>query len=74
MSKGIKAFNFKPGHVLSGRYEVMSRLGAGWEGEVYLIHELGTRIERTAKFFFPQRNARDRAARLYAKKLHKLRH
>lgn len=31
-------------------------------------------IERAAKFFYPHRNLRDRSARFYARKLHKLRH
>ncbi|MEJ2108087.1 MAG: protein kinase [Acidiferrobacteraceae bacterium] len=70
----ITEFYFYPGRILAGRYEVISRLGAGWEGEVYLIREVATGIERTAKFFFPQRNPRDKAAKFYAKKLHKLRH
>ncbi len=69
----IDAFDFPAGKVLRGKYEILTHLGAGWEGEVYLIRELSTGIERTAKFFFPQRNVRDRAAIFYAKKLHKLR-
>ncbi len=70
----IKAFDFLPGRVLANRYEVASRLGRGWEGEVYLIRELATGIERTAKFFFPHRNRRDKAALFHANKLHALRH
>ncbi|HHM04247.1 MAG TPA: serine/threonine protein kinase [Gammaproteobacteria bacterium] len=69
----IDSFNFKAGKLLRDRYEVVTRLGAGWEGEVYLIRERPTGIERTAKFFFPERNINDRAAIFYAKKLHKLR-
>lgn len=69
----IKAFNLAPGQVLAGKYEVLDRLGAGWEGEVYLIRERATGIERTAKLFFPQRNVRERTSRFYAKKLHALR-
>ncbi|HKK05816.1 MAG TPA: protein kinase [Gammaproteobacteria bacterium] len=69
----IEAFNFAPGRVLAGKYEVITRLGAGWEGEVYLIREQATGIERTAKLFFPHRNPRDRNAKFYATKLHKLR-
>lgn len=70
----INTFGFEPGQLLAGKYEVVSRLGAGWEGEVYLIIERRTGIERAGKLFFPQRNERDRAALFYAKKLHKLRH
>ncbi|MDX1433847.1 MAG: protein kinase [Gammaproteobacteria bacterium] len=68
----IYEFNLGPGRVLSGRYEVVSFLGGGWEGEVYRVRERATGIERTAKLFFPQRNVRDRAVKFYAKKLHKL--
>jgi len=70
----IDAFNLAPGRILARKYEVLGLLGAGWEGEVYLIRELATDIERTAKLFFPQRNERDKNALFYAKKLHKLRH
>ena len=70
----IRSFDFEPGQRLAGKYEVVCRLGAGWEGEVYLLEELRTGIERAGKIFFPQRNQRDRAAMFYAKKLHKLRH
>jgi serine/threonine protein kinase len=69
----IEAFNFRAGKRLRGGYEIVTHLGAGWEGEVYLIRERSTGIERTAKFFFPHRNERDRASIFYAKKLHKLR-
>ncbi len=72
--KRISAFDLEPGSTLLGKYRVLERLGAGWEGEVYLVLELGTRIERTLKIFFPQRNPRDSALRRYARKLHKLRH
>lgn len=70
----IDSFDFYPGRVLAGKYEIVMQLGGGWEGEVYLIREIATGIERTAKFFFPQRNIRDKAVKYYAKKLHKLRH
>ena len=70
----ISSFDFHPGRVLVKKYEVLSRLGAGWEGEVFKVKELRTDIERAAKFFFPQRNPKDRAAIFYATKLHKLRH
>lgn len=72
-AKKIKAFSLEPGTIISNKYEVISQLGQGWEGEVYLIKELSTGIERTAKFFFPNRNLRDKNLRSYARKLHKLR-
>ena len=67
------SFNLKPGRILARKYEVMSRLGSGWEGEVYNIRELETGIERAAKLFFPNRNINNRASIAYAKKLHALR-
>ncbi len=69
----INSFDFEPGRKLGGKYEVMSKLGEGWEGEVYLVKENATGIERAAKFFFPHRNPQDKALNFYAKKLHKLR-
>ncbi len=69
----IDRFDFLPGRVLARKYELLSRLGSGWEGEVYMVRELSTRIERAAKFFFPTRNPHDRTATFYARKLHKLR-
>lgn len=63
-----------PGRILGKKYEVTEMLGHGWEGEVYKIVELSTGIERAAKMFYPQRNTGDKTAKLYAKKLHKLRH
>ncbi len=69
----VKAFNFPTGRTLAKKYEVVSKLGGGWEGEVYLLREHSTGIERAAKFFFPQRNKRNKSLNFYAKKLHKLR-
>lgn len=74
MSQRVRSFALEPGRILARKYEVMERLGGGWEGEVYKVCELGTRIERAAKFFYPQRNPRNRAVRFYARKHHKLRH
>ncbi len=69
----IDGFDLRPGRVLARKYEVIELLGGGWEGEVYRVRELTTGIDRAAKFFFPQRNPRDKAVKFYAKKLHKLR-
>ncbi|MEJ2325147.1 MAG: serine/threonine protein kinase [Nitrospirota bacterium] len=38
----IEAFDLDPGRKLVGKYEVVSRLGSGWEGEVYKIVEVRT--------------------------------
>src|SRR5690606_2664553 len=70
----IDSFDLQPGRIIGRKYEVVEFLGMGWEGEVDKIVERSTGIERAAKLFFPQRNRRDRAAKLYARKLHKLRH
>ncbi|MGH9319525.1 MAG: protein kinase domain-containing protein [Vicinamibacteria bacterium] len=72
-SREIESFNLVPGRTLARKYEIVSRLGGGWEGEVYRIREKRTGIERAAKLFFPQRNLRNKAAKFYARKLHKLR-
>lgn len=70
----IKQFKFKEGHRLGKKYEIVKRLGGGWEGDVFIIRELLTGIERAAKFFLPQRNKNNSSVKFYAKKLHKLRH
>lgn len=72
--KHIESFEFEPGRIIAGKYEVLSFLGSGWEGEMYRVCERTTGVERAAKIFFPQRNWHDRATKFYAKKLHKLRH
>lgn len=73
-SSTTDTFDFSPGRLLAQKYEVIDRLGSGWEGEVYLLRELATGIERAAKVFFPKRNPRNRVLKFHAKKLHKLRH
>jgi serine/threonine protein kinase len=70
----IEAFELSPGRNLAGKYRIVSKLGSGWEGEVYKIAELRTDIERTAKLFYPHRNPNNRTLKRYAKRLHKLRH
>lgn len=59
--------------MLADKYRVLDCLGTGWEGEVYLVRERSTGIERAAKLFFPHRNKGERSSRFYAAKLHKLR-
>jgi len=69
----VEGFDLAPARILAGKYIVGTRLGSGWEGEVYKIVEKRTGIERTAKLFYPQRNPNNRTLKRYAKKLHKLR-
>jgi serine/threonine protein kinase len=71
--KDVESFELAPGRILAKKYEVIAVLGSGWEGEVYRIRETSTGIERAAKLFFPQRNRRNKSAKSYATKLHKLR-
>jgi len=70
----LNSFDFPAGRILARKYEIVTKLGQGWEGEVYLVKELATGIERAAKFFFPQRNVGNKAFKFYAQKLHKLRY
>ena len=50
----IESFDFAGrDRLIARKYEVVSHLGAGWEGEVYKIRERNTKIERAAKLFFP---------------------
>lgn len=69
----IEKFDFPSGMILDGKYRIVTQIGNGWEGEVYLLRECSTGIERAAKFWYPHRNPSNRAARFYARKLHKLR-
>lgn len=71
-SPRIEAFGFAPGRMLAGNYRVESKLGGGWEGEVYRVVEWRTGVHRAAKLFFPHRNEKDRAVTFYARKLDRL--
>ena len=70
----INAFDLPPGRTLASKYLIEAKLGGGWEGKVYKVVETRTGIPRAAKLFYPDRNVRDRAVRVYAKKLEQLRH
>ncbi len=69
----LSSFDFVSGRKIAGKFEVISKLGDGWEGEVYKVREIKTNIERAAKLFFPHRNIQEKSAKAYAQKLHKLR-
>ena len=71
-SKRITSFDFEAGKAISNKFKIMEKLGGGWEGEVYRIEEAMTGIKRAAKFFYPQRNVRNKTVKFHAKKLHKL--
>ncbi|MHC4793661.1 MAG: protein kinase [Planctomycetia bacterium] len=67
------SFDLPAGRVIGGKYEVVSHIGHGWEGEVYRIIERATGAVRAAKLFHPNRNIRDHAVLFYARKLERLR-
>ncbi|MEK9629450.1 MAG: serine/threonine-protein kinase [Nitrospinota bacterium] len=71
--KSFSTFDLQPGRKLAGKFEVISKLGNGWEGEVYKVREIKTKIVRAAKLFFPNRNLLEKSSKAYAQKLHKLR-
>ena len=70
----VKRFDFPPGRIVAGKYEVGPQLGSGYEGEVYAIVERATGIRRAAKFYYPHRDPMGKAAIVYARKLDALRH
>jgi len=69
----MTSFNLEAGDVLAGAYVVETKLGGGWEGEVYRVREKRSGGARAAKMFFPHRNKRDKAVRYHARKLERLR-
>src|SRR5690349_7339607 len=69
-----KRFDFAPGRLIAGKYQIERLLGSGWEGEVYAIVERTTGIRRAAKFYYPHRDPTGKAAITYARKLDALRH
>ncbi len=70
----LESFDFRSGRSLAGgKYEVVTKIGEGWESEVYMLRETQTGIESVGKFFFPHRNTKNKPATVFAQKLHKLR-
>ena len=72
--RAVKRFDFPPGRIVAGKYQIERPLGSGWEGEVYVIIERATGIRRAAKFYYPHRDPMGKAAITYARKLDALRH
>src|SRR5580698_8711271 len=70
----VRRFDFPPGRIVAGKYEIGQQLGSGYEGEVYAIVERATGIRRAAKFYYPHRDPMGKAAIVYARKLDALRH
>src|SRR5215212_7168530 len=70
----LKRFDFPSGRIVAGKYTIDRPLGSGWEGEVYVIVERSTGIQRAAKFYYPHRDPMGKAAITYARKLDALRH
>lgn len=68
----IEEFNLPEGKRIARKYIVQNRLGAGWEGEVYLVQEMHTNVIRAAKLFYPHRNIKFKTSTKYIQKLHKL--
>lgn len=68
----VTNFDLEPGDKVGGKYRVEAFLGGGLQGEVYRVKELRTGVRRAAKLFYPQQNQRDSAARVYARKLDRL--
>ena len=73
-ARTIETFDLQPGRVIGGKYVVESKLGGGWEGEVYRVTEERTGARRAVKLFYPERNRGDRAVQVYARKLERLTH
>jgi tRNA A-37 threonylcarbamoyl transferase component Bud32 len=73
-ARAVKRFDFPPGRIVAGKYQIDRPLGSGWEGEVYVIIERATGIRRAAKFYYPHRDPMGKAAISYARKLDALRH
>lgn len=73
-SKKPRRFDLPAGRSVAGKYVIERPLGSGYEGEVYVIREVATGIRRAAKFYYPHRDPRGKAAIAYARKLDALRH
>jgi serine/threonine protein kinase len=69
----LKSFGLKKGDIVAQKYTIIEKLGGGWEGEVYKVRELHTKISRALKLYFPHRNIEFEKSKQFINKLHKLR-
>jgi len=68
-----KTFDLLPGRKIGPQYDVVAKLGAGTEGEVYRIVESDTGIHRAAKLYYMHKDPKSRQVVWTARKLNKLR-
>lgn len=73
MTAKPKTFGLTKGDRLTWRYEVLERIGAGSEGEVYKIREKATGLTRAAKLYFQSKIEITKRFMRHARKLDALR-
>lgn len=73
MATAKRTFGLSPGDSLTWKYEVIERIGAGSEGEVYKIREAQTGLTRAAKLYFQSKKNTSKRIVRYARKLDALR-
>ncbi len=73
MAAPRNTFGLKPGDRLTWKYDILERVGAGAEGEVYKIREKATGLTRAAKLYFRIKNNTAKGFARYARKLDALR-
>jgi len=72
LKEKVDSFNLPAGRILGGRYQILEKIGAGFEGEVYKVQEIHTKRERAIKLFYPQRNIKHKVSIKASQKLDKL--
>lgn len=72
LKKNKFKFDLQPGRLLAKKFVIINKIGAGHEGEVYLVQEKLTKSERAIKLYYPDKNLGFKVSTRYAKKLYKL--